>query len=311
MKNIVNMVLYKSWPKAGVVACFLFSILFISCNNGAANEAEEGTADTVVYEATGQENSSEDKVYYQVPSPDEMISFIKDGGFGFDNTVINSVDHLDSYVEQRIQAINLGIYTADLTYMAAYGQFQESMRYFNVVIKLAERLGISSAFDEALVGRVKNNLNDADSLELISRDSYYSIVDNLEQSQRGKTLAVIAAGGWLESMYVVLSLMDEYKADSPMLQRVADQKLVFENLCSYLKTYQEERIVSETLSDFKALQTAFNALDEDSTTTELKKTKGKRMVLGGKGKVNITKEQFDQLKQVVVDLRGQYTASNS
>lgn len=305
------MVLYKSWPKAGVVACFLFSNFFIACNNGSAGEAEEDVAqDTVALEVKDTENEGP-QVYYQVPSPDEMISFIKDGGFDYNSTVLNPVDQLDSYVEQRIQAVNLGIYTADLTYMAAYGQFQESMRYFNVVIKLAEKLGISSAFDEALVARVKNNLNNADSLELISRDSYYSIVDNLEASQRGNALAAIAAGGWLETMYVVLNLMNEYKEGDAMLQRVADQKLVFENLVMYLEKYEDDRLVGQTLADLAPLKAIFASLEEEQTTTQIKKTKGQRLVLGGTGKVNITSEQFDQLKSAVDALRNQWTAVNS
>ena len=301
--------IYKSWLKTYAVACFFVSMLFFSCNNGSGNQASEGIEEdsTMMVE---ESSSQTEKVYYQVPAPDEMISFIKQGGFDYDGTFLNPADRADQHVDQKAQALNLGIYTADLTYMATYGQFQESIRYFNVVMKLADKLGVSSAFDEALVSRVKNNLTNADSLETISADSYYSIVDNLERSQRGHTLAMIAAGGWLESMYVVVNLMKKYDAESPFTQRIADQKLVFKNLWLYLEKYQDEPTVQTTLQDFNKLKSIFDSFEQTSYSTSLKKS-GSQMVLGGSGKIIMTAEQFDQLKNEVISLRNSIASVNS
>ena len=303
------MVLYKSWLKACVVACFT-SILFLSCNSGSSTESQENNVQDTADMAM-EMKPEETQVYYQVPAPDEMIAFIKEGGFEFNTDVLNPTEHLDQYTDQKSQALNLGFYTADLTYMASYGEFQESGRYFNVIIKLADRLGISSAFDEALVGRVKNNLENSDSLEIITNDSYYSIVDNLEGSNRGKTLAIIAAGGWLESMYIVVNLLDEYKEGEPILDRIADQKLVYENLMLYMAKYENEAAVHSTIEDFKALGSLFENFKESSNASAELSTSGKMKVLGGGAKISITADQFNELKLKVTEMRNGFASISS
>ena len=302
------MSLYKSWLNACVGACVFVCMLLFSCNGGA--EDGDTTSEEVDSSAAVEEPSWTDhQVFYQIPAPDEMISLIKEGGFDYNGEVLNPLDQVEQHVDQKGQALNLGIYTADLTFMATYGQFQESIRYFNVIIKLADKLGISSAFDEVLVDRVKNNLENSDSLEIISNDSYYSIVDNLEQSNRGKTLAVIATGGWLESLYIVVNLMDEFNPEDLLSQRLADQKLVFENLVLYLKKYENEPMVSSTIEDLNGLKAVFESLDETSANTTFKKT-GAKKVLGGDGKVNMTAEQFEVLKSEIITLRNSIAGIN-
>lgn len=277
--------------------------LMLSCAP-EANQQDDAQSSEVVDDAEEMlEAPIEDQVHYQIPSPQEMIDFMQDGGFEFNSQLLLDPNKTDAFVDTKAKALNLGFYAADLVYASSYGELQHSVNCFNAINKLADELGIASAFDNALKDRIKNNLDHPDSLQMISDDSYYKIIDELEQGDRGMVVAMIAAGGWLESVYIVLSSMDKFDPQDPMIQRLADQKLIFENIMLNLEKYKGTDAIDWTIGDFGNLQYIFDAFEEDVTNTELKQGEGKRRVLGGSGKISINREHYDALQDKVIFLR--------
>jgi hypothetical protein len=100
-----------------------------------------------VVEVVQEENTT----YYQIPSPDEMFGFIKTSGLAFNGELLNDIANYDSYTDPKMQALNFGVYSAELAYTAAFGEFDNTIKYFGTIQKLADQIGISSAFDKALI----------------------------------------------------------------------------------------------------------------------------------------------------------------
>lgn len=278
----------------------VFPLVFLtSC--GGEDKVEE-ISDEIVEEVIEEiKNES----YYQIPSPDEMFGFIKESGLKYNKSALNPVQNASSYTNPRQQALNFGVYSADLAYTAAFEEYQESIKYFGSIQKLADQIGLSSAFDKSLIERVQNNLNNADSLVAITNTSYFSVVDYLENNEQGDKLGLVASAGWLETVYIVCNTAN-YKKDKAAVERLADQKLTLDNLLAYLEKYNTTDEVKEVYGWFKELEATFSSLEQKSSGSgiSLKKKEGaKKMVLGGGENIKITEEQFNAIKNKVNEIR--------
>lgn len=243
---------------------------------------------------------------YQVPSPNELFSIIKSSKLPYKEGLVSM--EAVNYTSSKEQALNFGRITADIAYTASYEKFQESITNFDNLRKVGDDLGISYVFDELMVNRVKSNMDNADSLEVISSSSYQRIIAQLEENEKGSTLAIIAAGGFVESVYILSNLIGEYSKDNPLIQRLADQKLVMENVLDYLNLYNEEPRVAEVLKELQGISDVFLNLDEESVSPT-KSEKGDKTVLGG-SRVIMTEEEFNQLKQAATDYRNKFSNAN-
>ncbi|PIQ14845.1 MAG: hypothetical protein COW67_11640 [Flavobacteriales bacterium CG18_big_fil_WC_8_21_14_2_50_32_9] len=272
--------------------------MYTSCSD---DKPQEDVNVEQVEEVVKERNES----FYQIPAPDEMFSFIKNSGLTYNKSLINSPQKSSTYSTPMEQTLIFGVYSADLAYTASYEEFNESIKYFATVQKLAESIGISGAFNEELMNNIKNNLDKPEQLLANSNDSYFSVIEYLEENEQGNKLGIIASAGWIETVYIVANSID-YKKNSDALQRLADQKLTLDNLMLYLEKYGEDENVKELMVWLKELEQTFDALSEENTTSSgisLKKNEGGKMVLGGGSSVVMTKDQFTTVKSKINEIR--------
>lgn len=253
-----------------IVAAFPM-LMYTSCTEDKPIEEE------VEVEIITDEKPQNEK-FYQIPAPDEMFGFIKKSGLTYNKALINSPQKQSGYTTPLEQTMIFGVYSADLAYTAAYEEFNESIKYFAIIQKMAENIGISGAFNDELMNNIKNNLDKPEQLLENSNDSYFSVVDYLEQNEQGDKLGIIAAAGWLETVYIVANSTD-YNKNEAALQRLADQKLTLDNLLMYLDKYNESADVKEIAAMLKELEVAFESVEEgdanSSVITLKKKVKAK------------------------------------
>jgi len=239
---------------------------------------------------------------YSVPSPNELFSIIKDSKLLYKEGVVSTESV--NYGSSTEQALNFGRITADIAYTASYERFQESMANFDNLRKIGDDLGISYVFDELMVNRVKSNMDNADSLEVISTSSYQRIIGMLEENEKGSTLAIIATGGFVESIYILTSLIGDYQDGSEVIARLADEKIVMENVIDYLGMYEDEERIQEVLADLKPVSDVFMNLSEVEKVVN-RKADGDKVVLGGT-KVIMTKQDFEALKAAATEYRNSF-----
>lgn len=288
------------------LAILSFAAIFLSGCGGEGgaqktDKAPEKEAKKTVDVSTGFDMISGD--YYQVPSPNELFLIIKNSELPFREGVI-SVE-AGNYVSSKELALNFGRITADIAYTASYEKFQESMDNFEQLRKIAGELGISYVFDQLMIDRVKNNMDNADSLEIISNSSYIQIIDLLEQNGESVTLSIISAGGFVESIYILSELIGEYEENNPMIQRLADQKLVLENILDYLNQHSEEEKVKEVIAEMQPISDVYLNLKEE-TTSPAKSEKDGKMVLGG-NRVMMNQQEFEALKKAARAYRDSFS----
>ncbi len=286
----------------------VFMVGIVSCGNNGNNS--DDIFDDQLDEGFIKE-AIESETYYLIPSPEGLFSFIRDGDLKYLKDILNPTENIDKYIDTRSKELNFGIYSADLAYVSSFNKYQESVDYLSTVRTLSDEIGISAVFDENLIGRIDNIIDDQDSLLKVTSDSYFSIVRYLESSNRKKSLALIVTGGWIESIYVVTNLIDSYKPNSDAVQLLADQKLVVSNLMSYLEQNKSDDNIQRTINDLKNLQKIYESFKTEKVGgDEIATTDSTKIVVGGSRKIVMTEEQFVALKKEIAKIRNKITKNS-
>lgn len=246
-------------------------------------------------------------IYYRFPSPDEMLHFIDKEQLAFNDRYLLPVDNAKTYLDSKSQSLNLGIYLADMAYIALFQRQKEILEYFQVIYGLSDKLRISSAFDITLLKRFENNMKNADSVRVLTDIAMTDITNFLVQNDKEKTFAIISIGGFVESLYLAFNLVGGYNENSPVIQRISDQKMVLENLLNYALNYSADANVSEAIKLLHPIRACYNELAVTETESKVTKDKSGKLIISGGQQITITPEQFQKLKDVTFAVRKKIT----
>ena len=283
------------------------SLGLISCG-GNDNQSEElSLTDSTKIDSSSLKNKEvNEEIIYQVPSPSEMLSFVKmvGGKNKKNNSILNSPDNATKYNDSKSKAINFGIYGCDLSYCSTFEMGVEALKYFKVVKKLGDEVGVSTTIDANVAKRLENNVGNPDSLAFISDDLYYNSFEDLQKGKQGSTLALMVAGGYIESLYIVTNL-NKFDSKNPATQRIADQKYTLDNIIEFMKKYESETAVAEVIKDFNGLKADYDALKETEVTAKAS-SKGIKVLEGG-SLIEITQDQYNLICEKIKSIRNSYT----
>jgi hypothetical protein len=108
-----------------LMVVFLFAALLIGCKGGPKAEKEEVSVDVPKDNAAVYEDIKQaEKIFQALPSPLESAMLIKSAGARFDPALLNNIKNVNIYVTNKSMALNLGIYTCDLSFASMYEQTQ-------------------------------------------------------------------------------------------------------------------------------------------------------------------------------------------
>lgn len=287
-----------------LIAPIAVTLALASCGGGKTEgEDDMTTVDTVKIETQTEQVT---ETFFQVPSPGEMLTFIKMVGGKSNKNVsfLNSPDNKKNYIDNKSKALNFGIYSCDLSYCSIFEIGSEALKYFKTVKQLGDEIGVSKAINPAVLKRLEGNLGKPDSLAVITDDIYFSSFQTLEDNKQGPTLSLVVSGGWIESLFIATSLI-KYEAKSPLVERLADQKYTLDNLIEFLKKYQSDTNVASIIIQFTELQAEFNKIGEKDAAVA-KDSKAVKVFGGGK-ELAITEGQYKSIVEKIKAIRNSYT----
>ncbi|MFZ5551480.1 MAG: hypothetical protein ACOZCO_00080 [Bacteroidota bacterium] len=278
----------------------------ITCTLASCGGEEKDTTNKVKPEDTTTVEPVEDQVFYQIPTPNELFTVIKEIGGTGKKDLMNPIENTEKYLDAKFKALNFGIYSADLAYASCYDMGTLSLEYFKAVEKMGDELDISAAFDESVFKRIEDNLNSSDSLLSISNETYFDAYSYLEENERGNVLALVVAGGWVESMYIVMNLAGDYKDNNPIVARLADQKYTLDNILAFMYKYESDEHVKSVIAQLEEVQILYDALDLVQSDVQTSNNSDGQLVLSGGGELKFTKETytdlFNKIKQFRTDI---------
>ncbi len=240
------------------------------------------------------------------PSPGEIIEGFFNADLEYKNGLVNSVEKKDSYLGSRSQALNLGIYITDLAYLAKFSLTGEAVDYLEAVHSLSNQVGVSTEVFESLLEKAKANINNPDSILDVSDEAFYQMVTFLETSKKEKTLAIISAGAYIESLYLVLESKNEFVEGDPLFDQICETVTPFGNLLSRAQKFEDDQNVASIIKYLNLINQTFDQLEVKETETTVKEEEGK-LIIGGGVDLTFTAENFAEIKSTIRSIRTEIT----
>jgi hypothetical protein len=189
------------------------------------------------------------KIMSALPVPFDIMKQFSGAKLPYKGNLLSNPDNAGQYSETRAQALNLGIYGADMAYNISQDKLSESGPYLGSVRRLSDAIVIPSAFDASVLSRYDVNKNLKDSMQILMSNSYKRIDSTLQSSDRLMQATLVIYGGWLESMYITTQhigdepqtdknkvLYDMLAAQQPYIATISDLLVSFPNdsTCAWL-----------------------------------------------------------------------------
>ncbi len=292
----------KATPICAIVAAS--ALMFQSCAGDSNNQNNQQQQQQTQTSQTNENN------FYLIPSPEDLFAFTKDKNLQFVPGLVNPIENIDKYVDNKSKEINFGTYSADMAYSTAFGKYQESLKEFKIVRQLSDEIGIGNVFTQSLINRIENVKEDRDSLKQISSDIYLDIQNFLDSKNRAKTMSLISTGGWIEFLYIIVNSVEKYDTENPTIQRIADQKIIFDNLMLRLEQQQSDPSIKSTIADLTPLKDAFAQLEVEKNNSTASTSNSGAIKVGGGMKIKMTENNFNKIKETITSVRNNITINN-
>jgi len=173
---------------------------------------------------------------FTLPSPYQATYSVKKSNLEFKKSILNPPDNVSNYSTNFQQSLNIGIYGTDLGYLNIYDQIPEVISYFTVIKKLSFELGIQNALQTDIIDKIEEYIDNQDSLLVYLTGTYKEFDSYLKSNNRKEIGALIVAGGWIESLYI-LSQGAVDSENRQIINRIGEQKHPLDNLIEILSPY--------------------------------------------------------------------------
>jgi len=247
--------------QSGVALVALILVIAMSsCNSPVKQDelANAAAADTIKKEVTLSPESQ--SLLYSFPTPFEVTSMLEKAKAGFIFDITNPPANAGKYTTEMSKALNLGIYSADLSYSATYNRTDETNKFLACTNKLADELGIAGVYDQSLLERIKKFNNNRDSLVGLINRVFSQTNDFLSKNNRNQIAVLIAAGGFAEGIYLAAYLGEGAKDNTKIMAVIASQKDNHGKLLTILNAYnadQNMKPVSDAIAKLTPIWTNF------------------------------------------------------
>lgn len=286
----------------------LASVIWLgSCGNDKPAGVGEVT-DTTAQELAKDSNRLDKtrQIMYSVPSSAEIAELLKKAGATYDIKLMNDVNNTDRYNVLRSQALNLGIFGADLNYANVFEKSMEVQLYMESCQSLVKKLDIEGAISETVWDRLEENKDNRDSLNSIVSEVFFDLDTYLEENEKTEISGLIVAGGWLEGLYIATQMVNEKKPNQNILDRIAEQKMSLENLCKLMESYQSTENIKMVREDLNRLKTIYDKVEIKKENGDVSTDPNGVTTIGGKNIIHFPREVFTELKAAVKQIRDSY-----
>lgn len=294
------------------LAIFTLLTFITSCSSDKkSNDSEDTvTIDSLeIDEKLIQDVKTVKEIFYSLPSPLETAMILKQAGAKYNEELLNPTDHVSRYVTNKSMALNLGIYTTDLSYASLFDQTQATINYMDAAKKMAEGLGILNAIDEDIIERLEANINNRDVIMDIISETIMNSSSFFEENDRQAMSAIVLVGGWVEGLYIATNLVapDADLKNNELVNRIIDQKLTLNTVNSLLEENLDNEDVKNILINVNELKAIYDKIE--ITTSKIEPVTDKETnvtTLKSETKVNISTQTFNELKEKIKVIRNNY-----
>ena len=211
--------------KLSIILIAILVLTISGCKNDSKKK-EEGIAVQKTDSVTRQ------RIDYLLPSPQELMSFVKDEGLTYKENLIFNLEDIEKVNLFRNQALYFGVYFCDFYYLSVFEKNTESLKYLATLRQLSVKLGIDNLFKESFFERMEDNYSNLDSLKEISIELSFDVFNSLEQTDNQTLFSIIGIGSIIESLYLTSNTITDFNKQSSIVSSVYDIGEFYENFFS-------------------------------------------------------------------------------
>ncbi|WP_462253937.1 hypothetical protein [Ekhidna sp.] len=244
------------------------AVLITSCGGGGSQE-QSSEASSEFEAAKAQVAADVSKVLKDLPPPSEVPYLLLNAGAEFDESIINSLDKMESYqVSESKAALNLGVYATDIGYLTSYEKSELALDYMGECQKLAAPVGVAGAIDYGMIQRFESNMENRDSLSNIINEVMEKSGERLSELDELNSAALLLAGSWIEGVYISSTIVNTYPDDlpeesrtlilEPLVKIVIDQKISLADLLQVMSDVPETAEVTSMIAELQKVKAIYD-----------------------------------------------------
>lgn len=241
---------------------FLFTIASCSGEKKKETTSEETTS------ALNKEELEQKvkEVVYPLPTAFEVTEMINKIEASYIIGITNEIDKADNYFTDKSQALNLGVYSADLSYASTYNMQQEVMNFMDASEGLVVNLGITGAFTADFISDVEANIDNKEKLTELITNSFYNTYEYLVKSDKEDLSLLVLVGTWVESMYISCNITETVYNNPELVKVILHQKASLGKLIELLQEHGEHETITEILNQLSPIKVVYDGIDETGIT---------------------------------------------
>ena len=237
-----------------------------SCKSG-----ENTDTDDLVGETLDSSNIGEEIIISMLAPSDMAVQMINIPDLHFDKEILNPSSNSEKYNTNSKIALNIGVYTADLSYASLFEQEQITYDYLDIVKDMSEEIGISQSIEKRHLDMIKNTKLDKDDVLKIINESFINTDAYLKENNRQKLITLILIGGWVEAQYIAVSLTkDSPETNSQLTENILAQKISLELMNRQLENVKGDKILSSFKNDMDNIYKAYLLMEDNMTDENFK-----------------------------------------
>jgi hypothetical protein len=208
-----------------------------------------------------------------------MAQLIQRSGAEFDASACNPTAAGARYNTSDRQAINLGVYGADLSYSTIFEENAASLEYLSVIKNLSAQLGISDVITDDVLKEAEANRGNRKVLIRIVSETFYDLNERLKSNGTEDLAGLLVAAGWVEGMYLATQHLNE--APTELKARIAEQKMTLEDVMRLCRSYEATPQLTALLTRMEAIEAAYAGVNLTEAAGNVTQENENTFVLGG------------------------------
>lgn len=245
------------------IPVFLISVIAVNSCKSGKDKKDQKKIEIVEIDDISSEI---EKAIYPLPTSVEVIKMLTELEVGYIIGVSNSVDNAKNYITSKSQAINMGIYGADLSYATLYNMNQDVINYLDAIRGLANDLNMSKIYSKALYEEIKESFDNRDMLVSLLTKSFNNTYSYLTDNDQQSLALMVVAGAWVEGMYITTHISESVYHVEGIVKVLLEQKESFELFLEIAAPHSEDPVVKEILDILDPIREVYETVEEGGLT---------------------------------------------
>jgi hypothetical protein len=279
----------------------LIMIGVLSACNSCKSEHTSTIEESVSFEEINLEDAIEE-VYYSLPSPEELMEYVKSNDIKYNADLLLNKKYAMSAQVPLKRNLLLGAYMSDIAYLSLFSQTNELPGYLHNAKYLASELGLYAGLVKDNEQLLTDLVQNPSALKSESSSIYGDVINFVQNNDNGNTLALIATGAYIESLYLMIELHPQINKHQQAIERIIEQKILLSDVLAMLKqaNVESNEFVYQSLLELNEL---FAHFEIKSSIENVVKNEDGSIQIVNTSQIKLSADYYEQLKAYIISCR--------